>query len=1428
MPRIFLSYSHDDDAHRERVLALSERLRADGIDTILDQYVNGTPAEGWPRWMLNGLDAADRVILICTPTYYRRFRGHEVPGLGKGVDWEGAIITQEVYEARSQGIRFIPVLFDPADAPSIPEPLRGRTHYCLTSQADYAALYDDLLDQAGVAPGALGVLKRKPRRRADPLVLPEAPPDPPAAPVPPRVDLNHLPAGAEHFLGRQPELAALDSAWAPGSGIAVVEVIAPGGTGKTALVKRWLDGLKHREWGGAGEVYGWSFYSQGTGDDRQASEDQFLAAAIQRFGVTIAPSGNPADKGQAIAERICQPGSGRTLLILDGCEPLQYPPGPCAGELRAPGLKALLGHLAGAGQPGLCLVTSRERLADLTEWVRTDLNPQGAVLRLNLEHLSDRAGAAAIQPDDPELLTASRERDGHALTLSLLGRYLARAKDGDIRQRDAVALPRADRDARGHAARVVEAYETWFARAGLDGSGAGTRELAALRLLGYFDRPAAPDLLAALRAAPPIAGLTEALFEETPAQPRPGLLRWLRPRKPSPRPIPDADWTTTLANLADCGLVERDPARPGSGALDAHPLVREVLAAALAQRAPEAWREGHRRLYERLKAAAPHRPEGLDGLQPLYQAVAHGCRAGLWQEACDEVYHDRILRGTGNDGFYSTQKLGAFGADLGAIAALFAEPWSRPVPALKESHRAWLRNEAAIQLRALGRLTEALEPMRAGAEMAVQQEDWKNAAIRHGNLSELQLSLGRVAEAAADGARSVEYADRSGEAAERMINRTTLADALHQRGETDAARRQFAEAESQQAQLQPQYPLLYSLRGFLYCDLLLAGAERAAWGRDAGAAGADAGGPVSAGPAAGCEAVAERARQTLEWVTPQDWLLEIALDHLTLARCALYADRLAGRPPGGEAQRETQHALDGLRAAGAQEFIVRALLTRAWLRAALGDPAGAAADLAEAQQIATRGAMQLHLADCFLSRARLFHDPAALTQARALIEQSGYGRRLPELEDAEGAAVDWPAAPEPHSDPPRTPGPTPAGPAPGGPADATAPRPPGTPAPGHQSEGRETGAPDLQTRGNAATQDPDMTPDPATQPAATPVPAAAGPVDFLLVAPLREERDALLARLPGHRKLAPSEDDIRVYYAAEVAARFPDGRPVSYSAVVLPLARMGHTEAAGATGDAIRRFQPRYVLLVGIAGGIAAAGVGLGDVLLSDQVADYELAKVTAAGPSIRWQVHPVDQRLLIAAQNHDGDAFADLAAGRPGPGRPRVHIGPICTGNKVIADDSLASQLREVWVKLIGVEMEAGGVANAASQSARRPGFFMVRGVSDLADADKDRDEVQRWRQYACDIAAAWTLEWLKSGPVPAGAPAAVERQGPAAAPATGAGTTDRPGPAGAPDSAVAALLREKIEELRKAAAICSDAAQKFTLRKQIEEAQAELKELS
>jgi hypothetical protein len=140
MPKVFISYSHDSDEHSERVLALSERLRGDGIETDLDQYVNGSPQQGWPRWMLDQLDAAAFVLVICTEIYYRRFRGHERPGQGKGVDWEGALITQDMYDSRSRTLKFVPVFVSAVVGDWIPEPLRRINYYAVTSAEGYERL----------------------------------------------------------------------------------------------------------------------------------------------------------------------------------------------------------------------------------------------------------------------------------------------------------------------------------------------------------------------------------------------------------------------------------------------------------------------------------------------------------------------------------------------------------------------------------------------------------------------------------------------------------------------------------------------------------------------------------------------------------------------------------------------------------------------------------------------------------------------------------------------------------------------------------------------------------------------------------------------------------------------------------------------------------------------------------------------------------------------------------------------------------------------------------------------------------------------------------------------------------------------------------------------------------------------------------------
>jgi tetratricopeptide (TPR) repeat protein len=162
-PKIFISYSHDSPEHADRVLELSDHLRADGIDCVLDQYED-SPPEGFPRWMDRQIRDADYVLMICTPTYYRRVMGEEEAGTGHGVAWESTLIYQYIYNEGTSNTRFIPVLLEEGHASAIPTPWQGVKKYRPTTKEGYEALYRRLTGQPLTPKPALGSLRKMPPR----------------------------------------------------------------------------------------------------------------------------------------------------------------------------------------------------------------------------------------------------------------------------------------------------------------------------------------------------------------------------------------------------------------------------------------------------------------------------------------------------------------------------------------------------------------------------------------------------------------------------------------------------------------------------------------------------------------------------------------------------------------------------------------------------------------------------------------------------------------------------------------------------------------------------------------------------------------------------------------------------------------------------------------------------------------------------------------------------------------------------------------------------------------------------------------------------------------------------------------------------------------------------------------------------------------
>src|SRR5262249_42763901 len=231
---------------------------------------------------------------------------------------------------------------------------------------------------------------------------------------PDKISLAKLPVTGSDIFGREEDLALLDRAWA-NKAVNVVTIVAWAGVGKSTLVNHWLRRMAAKHYRSAELVFGWSFYRQGTSGDT-SSADEFVDAALAWFGDPDPRIGTAWEKGERLAKLVAH---CRTLLVLDGLEPLQNPPGPQEGRLREPSLQALLRELA-AFNRGLCVITTRLPVADIADHERT------SALRLELEHLTGDAGAKllralGVRGDEADLRSASDEFGGHCLALTLLG-----------------------------------------------------------------------------------------------------------------------------------------------------------------------------------------------------------------------------------------------------------------------------------------------------------------------------------------------------------------------------------------------------------------------------------------------------------------------------------------------------------------------------------------------------------------------------------------------------------------------------------------------------------------------------------------------------------------------------------------------------------------------------------------------------------------------------------------------------------------------------------------------------------------------------------------------------------------------------------------------------------------------------------------------
>ncbi|MFK5971331.1 MAG: hypothetical protein QM487_14600 [Candidatus Marithrix sp.] len=750
-----------------------------------------------------------------------------------------------------------------------------------------------------------------------------------------KIDINRIPEPTAALVGRQEELAKITAAFEEEK-TKIVAIIAGGGVGKSALTWNWLQKIQPN-YGGAELVFGWSFYSQGSHQTANSSAP-FFQEALPFFGFDGKLPSDEIEKARALAECLRDK---RSLLILDGLEPLQHPAHIMDGELADVAIKELLRcvrYYGLGGERNLVLISSRQPVVDLEHFdgylpmdLQTLAIADGAKL---LQNLGCTGGLAGLE-------AASRDMSGHALALVLLGKLLRERFEGRIEKRD--QLPDLFEEAKegGHALRVVRYYDevywldrNFFKRIYQNWFGE-IPERALLQLLGLFDRP---------------MGLAEKNI--------------LLQKAELARPLANLDTTefrVVEKRLEQAGLLLKYEGDRWEW--DTHPLIRSYFAKALREKYSKLYKQAQLVLFEYYQAVPnKKRPDTLEELEPLYRAVVHGCLAGEYQKALEDVYFERILR---SNEFYSRFKLGSYIQDLQALAAFFPTDWDKPVTSdLSEANQAWLLSEASFCLMSLGRLEEAAVPRVADIKIYEKLKKWSNSAIDVGNLVDLYLPIGQLQNANQAAQQGIEYAALTDDLIRQMTSRSKLATTLHRMGDLREAREQFIATEKIQAECYPKYPRLYSLWGFQYFALLL-----------------DLATPL--------DEIQERGQYSLEISIRNNWLMVIAFDYLTIARSQT-----------SSTSQPFDKAVQAMRKAGRVDYMPEVLLACAKFHRQQQNFKQSQQDLDEAQDIINRCGMKLYQVDAMLLQANINLDQGKTFDTKpikTLINLTGYHLRDPEL-----------------------------------------------------------------------------------------------------------------------------------------------------------------------------------------------------------------------------------------------------------------------------------------------------------------------------------------------------------------------------------------------------------------------------------------------
>jgi nucleoside phosphorylase len=237
-------------------------------------------------------------------------------------------------------------------------------------------------------------------------------------------------------------------------------------------------------------------------------------------------------------------------------------------------------------------------------------------------------------------------------------------------------------------------------------------------------------------------------------------------------------------------------------------------------------------------------------------------------------------------------------------------------------------------------------------------------------------------------------------------------------------------------------------------------------------------------------------------------------------------------------------------------------------------------------------------------------------------------------------------------------------------------------------------------------------------------------LDVVILTVLQEEYDAVCSKLSDLRPW-PGDEDSTDLYAWQIGTIPCHEKRSSYSLAVGKIGRAGNNQSTAATLEAIKLWQPRYIFLVGVAGGLSR--MTKGDIVIADVIHGYEYGKIENGFNSRSDWTFKTDIGLRNGAENHaKNNSWRDLIYLKPPETcSTKIEIGMVVSGEKVVDNPDYAffKQVLSAYPKAKAVEMEGAGVGHAIELAlAQRKiiGFLMIRGISDVPRPEGEEVETR------------------------------------------------------------------------------------------------------